>query len=216
MLRGNHEDQKINKYYGFYRNLKDFFIIQERIDEIYGLILKFFMGLPVIHILTMKNSDNISKKIFTVHGGIPIDIKNPSNPVSLEDLETKLHIKVPSYEEFDDYMSWLLWSDPKDNVIDFELRPESGRNFFGESAFQRFMDFNKLDLMVRAHEILEQGYKFFFNHRLISIFSTSFYKNKKIGNAVIMRLKKINDSYDTPEFLSISESALNQDIKDNF
>ena len=78
------------------------------------------------------------------------------------------------------------------------------------------MDFNKLDLMVSAHEILEQGYKFFFKKRLISIFSTSYYKNKKIGNAVIMRLKEKNSSFDTPEFLSINESSLNQDIKDNF
>ncbi|QEE16201.2 metallophosphoesterase family protein [Promethearchaeum syntrophicum] len=216
MLRGNHEDQKINKYYGFYRNLKDFFIIQDRIDEIYGLILNFFMSLPVIHILTLKTSNNELKKIFTVHGGIPIDEKNPSNPIALDDLESKIQIKVPSYEEFDDYMSWLLWSDPKDNVADYELRPESGRNFFGESAFQRFMDFNKLDLMVRAHEILEQGYKFFFNQRLISIFSTSFYKNKRIGNAAIMRMKEINGSFDTPEFLPVNEAALNQDIKDNF
>jgi len=208
MLRGNHEDQKINKYYGFYRNLKDYFIIQSRIDEIYGMILNFFMSLPVIHILTLKSNSAELKRIMTVHGGIPIDIKDPSNPVSLDELESKIKIKVPSYEQFDDYMSWLLWSDPKEHIVDYELHPQTGRNYFGESIFQKFMETNKLDLMVRAHEVLEEGYKFFFNKKLISLFSTSYYKNKKIGNAVFMCLKEKNGSIN-PEFISINDSILN-------
>lgn len=216
MLRGNHEDQKINKYYGFYRNLKDYFIIQDRIDEIYELILKFFMKLPVIHVLTMKASNNEVKNIITVHGGIPVDLKNPTNPVSLDDLESKIKIQVPSYEYFDDYMSSLLWSDPKENIVDYELHEDTGRNFFGESTFKKFMETNKLDFMVRAHEVLEEGYKFFFHKKLVSLFSTSYYKNRKIGNAVIMRLKEKNGSFDTPEFISLNDSTFNQDIKDNF
>ena len=203
MLRGNHEDQTINRYYGFYRNLKDYFIIQDRNDEIYKLILEFFMRLPIIHILTLKSNNSEEKKIFTVHGGIPVDKENPSNPVSLDDLESKLRFKVPSSEQFDDYMWGLLWSDPKENVIDYELNPETGRNFFGELAFRKFMETNKLDLMVRAHEVLEQGYKFFFNKSLVSLFSTSYYKNRKIGNAMIMRLKEKNGSFDSPEFISV-------------
>jgi len=216
MLRGNHEDQKINKYYGFYRNIKDYFIIQDRIDEIYGLILEFFTRLPVIHILTLKSSNNGIKNIITVHGGIPVDLENTSDPVSLEDLESKIKIKVPSYEQFDDYMSALLWSDPKEHIVDYELHEDTGRNYFGESIFQKFMETNKLDLMVRAHEVLEEGYKFFFNKKLVSLFSTSYYKNRKIGNAVIMRLKEKNGSFDSPEFISIDESIMNNDIKENF
>jgi len=216
MLRGNHEDQTINRYYGFYRNLKDYFIIQDRIDEIYGLILEFFMRLPIIHIFTLKSSNGEEKKIITVHGGIPVDIKNPSNPVSLDDLESKLIFKVPSSEQFDDYMWGLLWSDPKENVIDYESHPETGRNYFGESIFQKFMETNKLDLMVRAHEVLKEGYKFFFNKKLISLFSTSYYNNRKVGNAVIMRLKEKNGSFNSPEFISINESIMNNDIKKNF
>jgi len=216
LLRGNHEDQKINKYYGFYRNLKDYFIIQDRINEIYGLILKFFMKLPIIHILSMKTTNNDAKNIITVHGGIPIDLKNPLNPVSLDDLESKINFRVPSYEEFDNYMSWLLWSDPKEHIVDFELHEDTGRHFFGKSTFNKFMGANNLDLMVRAHEVLEQGYKFFFNKNLVSLFSTSYYKNRKIGNAVIMRLKEKNGSISTPEFISINESTMNKDIKDNF
>ncbi|MHA1563162.1 MAG: metallophosphoesterase family protein, partial [Promethearchaeota archaeon] len=215
-LRGNHEDQTINRYYGFYRNLKDYFIIQDRIDEIYGLILEFFMRLPIIHIFTLKSSNGEEKKIITVHGGIPVDIKNPSNPVSLDDLESKLIFKVPSSEQFDDYMWGLLWSDPKENVIDYESHPETGRNYFGESIFQKFMETNKLDLMVRAHEVLKEGYKFFFNKKLISLFSTSYYNNRKVGNAVIMRLKEKNGSFNSPEFISINESIMNNDIKKNF
>ncbi len=216
MLRGNHEDQKINKYYGFYRNIKDYFIIQDRIDEIYGLILEFFTRLPVIHVLTLKSSNNGIKNIITVHGGIPVDLENTSDPVSLEDLESKIKIKVPSYEQFDDYMSALLWSDPKEHIVDYELHEDTGRNYFGESVFKKFMETNKLDLMVRAHEVLEEGYKFFFNKKLVSLFSTSYYKNRKIGNAVIMRLKEKNGSFDSPEFISINESIMNNDIKENF
>ena len=78
------------------------------------------------------------------------------------------------------------------------------------------METNKLDLMVRSHEVLENGYKFFFNKKLISLFSTSYLKSRKVGNAVIMRLKEKNGSFNSPEFISINESEMNQDIKDNF
>ena len=216
MLRGNHEDQKINKYYGFYRNLKDYFIIQDRVDEIYGKILNFFMNLPVIHILNIPSKKSTIKRIITVHGGIPVDTKNPSTPVILNDLEKKIKWMVPSYEQFDEYMSWLLWADPKENIKEIKLNPETGRNFYGKAVFENFMKENNLDLLVRAHEVLEDGYKFFFKKKLISLFSTSYYKNRKIGNGAILKIREVNGSITDPMFLSINEKILNQDLKENF
>ncbi len=216
IMRGNHEDTMINQHYGFLKNLKDTFKDEAKVSTLYGHILTMFTRLPIIHVFSLESQDPDTppKRIFTVHGGIPIDERNPTEPVLLGQLEKEINAEVPSYETFDDYMTWLLWSDPKENIngVDgFELHPETGRNYFGEELFDRFMKHNNLDFMVRAHEVLKTGSKFFFNERLLSLFSTSFYRNKRIGDGSFARFTITKDKL-LPDLLPIDSMMLDIDL----
>lgn len=211
LLRGNHEDVKINQYYGFIQNLTDTFVIEEWIKTLYKEILSFFVKLPVIHVNALKkplnNKLNDSIRIFAVHGGIPIDPENPLEPIDLHRLVKEIDSNVATFEQFDSYMNWLLWADPREEVDEIILRPDIGRNQFGLKPFRRFMEKNHLHFMVRAHEVLKEGYKYFFNQQLISLFTASTYKNRPIGKAAFLRL----EASKPPVFLSTDKDLLEMD-----
>jgi hypothetical protein len=213
IMRGNHEDTMINQHYGFLKNLKKAFQDEAKVSTLYGHILTMFTRLPIIHVFSLESQDPDTppKRIFTVHGGIPIDEHNPTEPVALGQLEQEINAEVPSYETFDNYMTWLLWADPKEKLDGFELHPETGRNYFGEELFDQFMKQNNLDFMVRAHEVLKTGSKFFFNERLLSLFSTSFYRNKRIGDGSFARFTATNDKL-LPDLLPIDSTILDIDL----
>ena len=49
---------------------------------------------------------------------------------------------------------------------------------FGKEAVELFCQANDLELIVRAHEIVQDGYRFSFDMKLITIFSAPNYCNK--------------------------------------
>ncbi len=209
ILRGNHEDIKINQYYGFIKNLTDTFVIEEWVKNLYKEILDMFVKLPVAHVGALQNhSDKSEIRIFSAHGGIPVDSDNFTVPVNLIKLYDEIETNSTSFEEFDKYMNWLLWADPKEGAEKaIVFRPETGRNEFGLKPFNEFMEINNLQFMVRAHEVLEKGYKYFFDGRLVSLFTASTYKNRPIGKAAFIRLEKDK----TPVILSTDPDMLDMD-----
>ncbi|WMW22999.1 metallophosphoesterase [Methanolobus mangrovi] len=100
----------------------------------------------------------INDSIFCVHGGIPgaVDIK-----------------EINKGESFP-----YLWNDPSEsNGITTSFRGLKAR-CFGPDVFNEFRRLNHLSLMIRAHTALSTGYKWWFEKRLLSLFSTPEY----IGN----------------------------------
>ncbi|MHA1777262.1 MAG: metallophosphoesterase family protein [Promethearchaeota archaeon] len=213
ILRGNHEDMKINQFYGFLQNLQDTFPIEDWVKNLYQEILTFFMKLPIIHINNLTPASDSAEsspiRIFAVHAGIPLDPANPKKPLSLDQVVSEINPQVSTYEQFDTYMNWLLWADPKEEVDEIALLPDIGRNQFGQKPFDRFMLHNNLQFMVRAHEVLREGFKYFFNQRLISLFSASIYKNRSIGKAAFLRLE-VGKS---PVLLSTDIDMLEMDLE---
>jgi serine/threonine-protein phosphatase 5 len=71
-------------------------------------------------------------------------------------------------------MADLLWADPvKENG-----RHPSKRGIsigFGPDISKKFLDENKLDLLVRSHEMKENGYEVEHDGRVITIFSAPNY-----------------------------------------
>ncbi len=208
LLRGNHEDEMINKQYGFMRNLMDNFVIPERAENIYSEILKFFTHLPVGLVNKLIKDGEPSIRVFSAHGGIPVNMDNPNEPVNLNLVKDEINLSAKSYDEFDPYMSWLLWADPKEEIEGAHTDSMTGRSQFGKDVFDRFLNENDLQYMVRAHEKWPDGYKFFFNDQLVSLFSTSVYSKKKIGEAAFIRLEPGMP----PKILRPKENLLNEDL----
>ncbi|CAF5131902.1 unnamed protein product [Rotaria sp. Silwood1] len=64
----------------------------------------------------------------------------------------------------------LLWSDP-DNEVNGWGENDRGISFtFGAEVVSKFLRRHDFDLICRAHQIVEDGYEFFANHQLITLF----------------------------------------------
>lgn len=153
LLRGNHEAERVNKMYGFFDECK------RRLNtKIWKSFVDVFNCLPVAAI--------VAGKIFCVHGGL-----SPSL-TSMDDIRKLTRPQdVPDVGLLND----LLWSDPSETAIDWE---ENGRGVsycFGANCVQEFLAKFDFDLVARAHMVVEDGYEFFANRGLVTIFSAPNY-----------------------------------------
>nr|CCC92950.1 unnamed protein product [Trypanosoma congolense IL3000] len=82
----------------------------------------------------------------------------------------------------------LLWADPEDEVKGF-LESDRGVSYlFGEDIVADFLDMVDMDLVVRAHQVMERGYGFFANRQLVTIFSAPNYCGEFDNDAAVMNV----------------------------
>jgi len=62
---------------------------------------------------------------------------------------------------------------------------------FGEDVVDRFMADNKLSLIVRSHECVDAGYEWYFDEKLVTVFSASRYRGKddNLGSVMLIASK---------------------------
>lgn len=153
LTRGNHETKNMNKIYGFEGEAK-----AKYDDKIFQLFLEVFEWLPLAAV--------VGGKVFVTHGGIPTD---PT--VKLDDVrKVKRGMEPPEHG----LMSDLLWSDPQP----FPGRSPSKRGVgysFGPDITKAFLERNHLDLLVRSHEVKEEGYLLEHEGKTITVFSAPNY-----------------------------------------
>lgn len=97
----------------------------------------------------------ISDKIFCVHGEIP-------GPVKLQEIT-----KDDAYP--------YVWNDPSEESGIGKSPRGLGMRTFGEDVFDEFLQVNGLERMVRGHSVVEDGFKWWFGERLLSMFSEKGY-----------------------------------------
>ena len=69
----------------------------------------------------------------------------------------------------------LLWSDP-DKDVEGWGENERGVSFvFGADVVTKFLNHHDLDLVCRAHQVVEDGYEFFARRQLVTLFSAPNY-----------------------------------------
>lgn len=149
-LRGNHELMATNSVYGFRGYATGLFG-----TKIYESFSRIFQQLP----LAMKIGD----WGFITHGGIPKD------QIFFHMMRLEVKPKEPASGSYYE----LIWNDPLESINGFS-KSKRGVNIhnFGRTAFDEFMSFHNLDFFIRAHQAFNPGYKWFFDHQLLSLFSS--------------------------------------------
>ncbi|KAK5089326.1 serine/threonine protein phosphatase Pzh1 [Exophiala xenobiotica] len=153
LLRGNHECANVTRVYGFYDECKRRCNI-----KVWKSFIDTFNTMPIASI--------VADKIFCVHGGLSPslshmdDIRNIARPTD-----------VPDYGLLND----LLWSDPADMDQDWESNERGVSYCFGKKVIIDFLARHDFDLVCRAHMVVEDGYEFFNDRLLVTVFSAPNY-----------------------------------------
>ncbi|KAJ6253847.1 serine/threonine-protein phosphatase pp1-alpha catalytic subunit [Anaeramoeba flamelloides] len=154
LIRGNHECAQINKIYGFYDECINKYSI-----TLWNTFQKCFQCLPLCAI--------IQEKIFCVHGGL-----SPK----LTSLDKIRNIERPA-ELIDEggILCDLLWSDPSPDVEEWGENARGVSYIFGEKVVKKFNQIYGFDLICRAHQVVENGFEFFADNGIVTIFSAPNY-----------------------------------------
>ncbi len=177
LIRGNHETLEMNQYYGFFQDFISRFNDQSKFNK----ILSIYNLLPICA--------SINKTILCLHGGIPQDINilNKLRGQKCRDFNVIFNsIAQEIYQ--------IMWNDPKSELKGFSSSFRGpGIYFFGNDVFENFMEANSLKYLIRAHECFPEGYRWFFNNRLLSIFSSANYRGFYAPNPASYAIIKNNE-----------------------
>jgi serine/threonine-protein phosphatase PP1 catalytic subunit len=69
----------------------------------------------------------------------------------------------------------LLWADPDKDQMGWGDNDRGVSHVFGEDIVGQFLRRHELDLICRAHQVVEDGYEFFARRQLVTIFSAPNY-----------------------------------------
>ncbi|ATU07672.1 metallophosphoesterase [Methanohalophilus portucalensis] len=120
-----------------------------RDDSLFVLANHVFEEMPIAAI--------IFNRIFCVHGGIPGS--------------QKIH-SIEKYHSFE-----YIWNDPSElNGMHSSARGDDIKEY-GPDITSDFLQINGLELIIRGHSALKEGYKWYFNEKLLSLFSTPNYRS---------------------------------------
>ena len=69
----------------------------------------------------------------------------------------------------------FLWSDPDTNITGWAENDRGVSYTFGADVVSKFLQKHDLDLICRAHQVVEDGYEFFAKRQLVTLFSAPNY-----------------------------------------
>lgn len=172
LVRGNHESRAITQVYGFY-------------DE----CLRKYNSINVWRYCTelfdyMCLGALVEDRCFAVHGGLSPQLENIDDVRQIERKQ-----EVPR----DGPMSDLLWSDPE-GMEGWGVSPRGAGYLFGGNIVQKFLHRNGLGFIARAHQLAMEGYKWWFNQRLVTVWSAPNYCYRCNNLASILEL---DEDYNT-------------------
>uniref|UniRef100_A0A915IT06 Serine/threonine-protein phosphatase n=1 Tax=Romanomermis culicivorax TaxID=13658 RepID=A0A915IT06_ROMCU len=158
ILRGNHETSMINRVYGFYEENK------RRYGSSTGMRLwaRFQLAFDCLPIAAL-----VDRRIFCMHGGLSPELQ------SFDQIRTLvLPFMIPNQCCL---VTDLLWSDPFPGIYGYIKSNRGVSYLFGEDVVHKFCKDHGVDLVVRAHQVVQQGYEFFADRKLVTVFSAPNY-----------------------------------------
>ena len=144
LIRGNHESRQITQVYGFY----DECIRKYGNPSAWRFCVEVFDYLPLGAI--------VGETVFCVHGGLSPLISSVDQIRMIDRVA-----ELPSEGGLTD----LMWSDPED-IRDWLQNPRGAGWIFGNHPTREFLHINGLSLIARAHQLVQEGYRYTFSNPL--------------------------------------------------
>ena len=177
LLRGNHDSRTMSIMYGLYDECLKKIEIKDEAEDIYNKINELFDLLQLAAV--------VDNKYFCIHGGLSPELKKID---ILNSIERKKEIPEKGI------ITDLIWSDPKEEVNEFEPSKKGAGQFYGEKAVNDFIkENNNIEMIIRSHELVDDGRKFQFNNKLLTVFSAPDYGGREGFN--IGSVLKIDEKY---------------------
>ena len=108
----------------------------------------------------------VDEKILCMHGGLSPELQ------SLNQIKA---IQRPTDIPDTGLLCDLLWSDPDKEIVGWGDNDRGVSFTFGEDVVAQSLRRYDLDLVCRAHQVVEDGYEFFARRQLVTIFSAPNY-----------------------------------------
>jgi len=154
LLRGNHECRQVTQVYGFY----------DECFRKYGSANAWKYCTEVFDYFALAAV--IDSRVLCVHGGLSPRISTIDQIRLLERNQ-----EIPHEGAYCD----LMWSDPED-IEDWAVSQRGAGWLFGSKVTSQFNHVNGLELICRAHQLVQEGYKYMFpDKNLITVWSAPNY-----------------------------------------
>ncbi|KAM0786092.1 Protein phosphatase methylesterase 1 [Microbotryomycetes sp. NB124-2] len=191
LLRGNHESRQITQVYGFY----------DECQQKYGNANVWKACCSVFDYLNLAAI--IDGTVLCVHGGLSPELR------TLDQIRVIARAQeIPHEGAFCD----LMWSDP-DDIETWSVSPRGAGWLFGSKVTNEFNHVNNLSLIARAHQLVQEGYKFMFapENNLVTVWSAPNYCYRCGNVASVMQVRSgtqvDNDSFKIFEAVPDQERA---------
>jgi diadenosine tetraphosphatase ApaH/serine/threonine PP2A family protein phosphatase len=166
LIRGNHESRQITQVYGFY----DECLRKYGGADAWRYITDAFDHLPL--------AATVENEIFCPHGGL-----SPS----LDTLDHVRELQRAREVPHEGPMCDLLWSDPDDRC-GWGISPRGAGYTFGQDISEQFNHANGLDLIARAHQLVQDGYEWAHDRSVVTVFSAPNYCYRCGNRGAIMEV----------------------------
>ncbi|BFU24633.1 Ser Thr protein phosphatase putative [Entamoeba histolytica] len=224
LLRGNHESRIMSENMTFASE----FTRKYQSNELLELVYTLFDSFPIaVRVGTKELGD-----FLCCHGGISPDMTNICDYNSINRF-----IEPPNNGPLSD----ILWADPLDEPPEEDLDSESAENWldidfientsrmtsflFGAKSLIPFLETNNLTCVVRAHQVMEEGYKLHYFLQdvdvppCITVFSAPNYCDMYHNKGSFMRLEPDSicfeqfDAVDHPTYLPNMQDGISFSIE---